>query len=430
MSQRDGSVASTDAPASSRSDVVAAGPGDAAPVTDGPLRREAGGVDAVGFDAGPQPEPDAGGFGEDARAPVLAACSDDRYEENDFVTQASPITSGDHRLLQVCTDDDDWFVFQANEDDEIELSSAPAILHFVDFVRLHLFDADASLVGTAWGSSLLVPELARRAPRTGDYFVRVRRDTGQAESVVYTLSVLVAPCADDPWEPDDERSEARELVHGRSHRVCRSDPDYLSFTWAPGTDGLRFDAASADGEGDLRLEVSTAAGTVVASDLGSAGLATLAFAPSGTGMVLRVSLPEDEGTTRGNSYTVTQSVVPGCAPDRLEPNDDVASARARSPGSHPNLSACREDFDYYSVNVGAGVSTTARVVYDVSEGRLTLRLLAPDGATISNGSGGGSGQSTTREVTTSTVAGTRILRVGLSRDTGRDVGSAYQLEIE
>jgi len=69
-------------------------------------------------------------------------CDDDAHEENDEAAQASPLSHGEHRNLQACPGDPDWYVVEvpAGRGLEVRLTHDP----LQGDLDLLLFDSDAS----------------------------------------------------------------------------------------------------------------------------------------------------------------------------------------------------------------------------------------------------------------------------------------------
>lgn len=126
----------------------------------------------------------------------------DPYEPDDTPEEATPIAYGDEltgALIQV-PGDEDWYVFQGNADDEIELHIDAGSLGSSMYPSLNFYqEVDGELVLLADGYYDADIRFSWYLQESGEYYVQIRDydhpDTGGSE-YFYDLSLYLAP----PWQ--------------------------------------------------------------------------------------------------------------------------------------------------------------------------------------------------------------------------------------
>jgi hypothetical protein len=157
-------------------------------------------------------------------------------------------------------------------------------------------------------------------------------------------------CTDDGFEQNDTPGAATAGANFPVQaNTCPMDEDCFGAIIQPGDVGtftVTFDDAG-DGDVDVTL-YDIPGGTILDTSGGTTDLEEVSWF-NGTGAPVPVAacmdLYADAGGPVGAIYEVdyASSTPASCQPDALEPNDDSASARARTPGSTPNLSSCFAD---------------------------------------------------------------------------------------
>ncbi len=191
-------------------------------------------------------------------------CMDDAYEQNDSLSTAKALPSGDE-LLVSCpagdTDDEDWFSLDVKSEGQLSLDLLGDSASDLD---LALYDSSGTLV--ARSSSLDSEESIATCVGAGTYYARVYSyDLARNE---YILSWSVAPqscgptCSDDSAEDDDQASQARavDLDNGpyttSTNAICSWDEDWFRVDMFAGETlyaELTFDQASALEDLDILL---------------------------------------------------------------------------------------------------------------------------------------------------------------------------------
>lgn len=247
----------------------------------------------------------------------------------------------------------------------------------------------------------------------------------------------VPTCVEDSLEQNDTRATAHALTAGSysSLGACASDDDWYAITLAAG-DQITVETLFSNAEGDVDLELVDPSGQNVATSASTTDNERVTHTAAGAGSYrIHVWLYRDAGSTPGNGYSMTVTVVPSgpppppppppaCGPDALEENDTQASAAAFTPGRRNGLSVCGGDDDYYAITLQAGDQLTVDALFSSAEGDIDLRLLSPSGASEASALGTGSNEHLEYAAMT---AGTYVLRVNLYADAGSNPGNTYDL---
>lgn len=141
-------------------------------------------------------------------------CVDDSQEPNDSRERARAVTAPrDLNFLQLCPRDDDWFAFEVQEREVIDV--AATFTHADGDVDIEVRDANGAII--ARGYSVTDDEAVLvRAQTAGTYYVRAFsfNTTIDAE---YALSIDILPpetCVDDDFEENDTRETAARVFEG------------------------------------------------------------------------------------------------------------------------------------------------------------------------------------------------------------------------
>ena len=166
-------------------------------------------------------------------------CTDDSFEENDSLTQASSNTvlpPGTYNNLKSCPagsgDDEDWYRIDVSSEAQVNLSISGGSATDLD---LALYDTNGTLIDKS--DSLTSNEALSACLTSGYYYVRIYA-YGSAEnsySLTYsqTATSCSSSCQDDGDENDDNASQARYVNLNNSpytsttNAICAWDDDWF-----------------------------------------------------------------------------------------------------------------------------------------------------------------------------------------------------------
>lgn len=220
----------------------------------------------------------------------LSCPADDAHEDNDAADVAASLLDGVSIDGIVCGTDQDWYRVPVAQG-----CIADARLSFTDFdgdIDVELRRADGT---TVQSSSRGVTDSERITKVVVEGGMSYRVYFGVADPAnVYRFVVdeicAVACPTDDPFEPNDARTEAPDLQARLDEvvgAVC-ADDDFFDTVPVANCNlhvGLTFD----DARGDLDLELMDTSGAVLASSRGTGNTEQLDYTPtSGARVVLRV----------------------------------------------------------------------------------------------------------------------------------------------
>ncbi len=220
----------------------------------------------------------------------LSCPADDTHEDNDDAAAAAALAEGVSIDAIVCGTDQDWY-------------EVPVAVGCIADARLDFIDADGDIDvelrradgTTVQGASRGVTDSERITKVIVEGGMRYRVYFGVADSEnVYRFVVdetcAVACPADDPWEPNDSRTEAPDLKAALDEVVgvvCSSEDFFDTVPQTGCTLAARLDFD--DAHGDLDLELQDTTGAVLASSRGTTNREQLEFTSSnGARVVLRV----------------------------------------------------------------------------------------------------------------------------------------------
>lgn len=154
---------------------------------------------------------------------VMSSCRPDQYEPNGGADEATSITAGTLRDLSLCgPEDEDWFRISLRAGDRLNVNVETDVLSSGG-LDVQLRDGSGRILKS---NPLLVDHTV---PTAGDYFVRVVTSDTQARYTLHVLVVRGVPCEDDPYEPNNEPSEAAAVRTGNhtNFQACPGDPDWF-----------------------------------------------------------------------------------------------------------------------------------------------------------------------------------------------------------
>ena len=220
----------------------------------------------------------------------LACPADDAHEDNDDAASAAELFKGVSLDGMLCGTDQDWY-------------SVPVAVGCIADAQLSFTDADGDIdieLRRADGSTV---QSSSRGVTDTERITRTVVEGGMSYRVYFGVSdpanvyrfVVSEICAvacptDDPFEPNDTRTQAPDLQARLDEvvgAVCADDDffDTVPVANCPLHVGLTFD----DTRGDLDLELQDTAGAVLASSRGTGNTEQLDFtSTNGARVVLRV----------------------------------------------------------------------------------------------------------------------------------------------
>lgn len=300
------------------------------------------------------------------------ACDDDGFEDNDTDTTATPLSPGVVTGLTICPNDDDFFSFEGDAGDALQVD-----VDFVDSVgdldvRLY---ANGTLVDESESSSN-GESVAHTATTATTWVVEVYGYQGAANT--YALDVEIdtpAPCPVDAFEPNDSTGAAAELPLGETPGLglCTGDEDWYAIDLTAGQE-LVVDVLFDHGDGDLDIRLLRNGQEVDVGESGNDDERVTVLAPSDGTYVLQVY--GWRGATAPYALDVEVHDPPGpCTDDGFEDNDDAASATRATPGIASGLQVCVDDDDWFAIDLQAGEALTATLTFDHDVGDLDMALV-------------------------------------------------------
>lgn len=339
--------------------------------------------------------------------PVVPVCRDDAFEDNDAQASAALVEAGTLDG-QICASDDDWFAIALNAHDVLDINLL--FTHADGDLDLALFEPDGTIAQGAYSVNDNESITDYEAPAAGLYAVRVRGFSGatNAYQLVLGLTPYVAPCPEDNLEENDTVGTATPYAGAPvSAQICADDSDFFSLALNAG-DSLAANLSFTHADGDLDMVLRNPAGSIVASALSVTDNETIPayVAPSAGLYSLEVYGMSGVANAYGLQMTVTP-FVPVCTDDENEENDTQLSATAYM-GSDFTGQICAGDDDWYKVDLNAGDSLRAELLFSQSVGDLDLRLYDVTGQLLDS-----SGSVTDNELITFTAAsaGSYFLKV-------------------
>jgi hypothetical protein len=312
----------------------------------------------------------------------LSECQPDSFEPNDDRDAARGIGDGSFEGLRICENDEDWYEFDVQAGNALEINVEFA--HASGNIDLELYDPNQRRYGFASSNSDNERIFAENLPLSGSYRLRVFALEGARNG--YTLRVTVTEnmnqeCAEDGFEDNDRPDQAAAIVPRTFEglAICPGDPDLYKVRLERG-ERLRVALTFSHEAGDLDLGILTPDGedTVVRSDTRDDNEeATTETLERGGDYIIVV-----HGATDATENTYAMEVEklgtpPQCEDDANEPNDDIASARTLAPGIAENLHVCPGDEDWYAVALNAGDDIRVSMGFTHADGDLDLLLFRP-----------------------------------------------------
>ncbi len=239
-------------------------------------------------------------------------------------------------------------------------------------------------------------------PQDGGRTVALRFSATDGQFHVYLVvkvhvesSTQKPPCEDDPFEPNNEPSQAKDLGSGAYDlSICDTDlspvdSDWFRITLKPGeTLMVRLEFEHDLGDIDMDVSVDGSTDSIVAFSNGTGDEEEIEFKATSGGQYL-LAIYGVADTKYSNTYhmTLTIEATATCPDDSYEENDSLAKATPL-PGEYgkwTGLAACPGDEDWFSVVLKAGDGVLAAATPENEP--ISLRLVGPDGKTVLDSDG-------------------------------------------
>jgi hypothetical protein len=333
---------------------------------------------------------------------TLNTVSNDAFEPNEGIADAVPYTVGQSQSGTLVAADNDWFSFDAQRGQSLELSASRSTAAMGNyFVRI------ATPAGSTLDSAFIDPgeteTIGDVIEANGTYYVQVDGDSGD-----YTFTLNTVP--NDAFEPNEAISDSFRLVDNPrgpiEGQLTTADNDWFTVTAAAG-ESINVTASRPTAEtGNYFIRIATPAGSTLDSvfvDPGDTDDIGTVVQSSGT---YYVQVDGDSGT-----YTADVSVAGeafGLPNDRFELNENFSDPAPIVPGIVGDLAMVDDDLDYFAIEADQGDRIDAAILFDNADNNLTLQLFDPGQSLVAE-----SATAANRENVsfTATQSGTHYVRV-------------------
>jgi hypothetical protein len=345
-------------------------------------------------------------------------CTDDNYEQNDTLSGAKTISSGNIPGLEICPDDPDWFRISADAGDTIDVSIY--FIHASGDLDLKIFDASSNELAS--GVSLNDNEQASATVASaGNYYINVYGHLGAENS--YSMDVMVSgstTCVDDGYEQNDSQSAARYISDSYypGLQICENDEDWYKIYMGQG-EVITVDIFFTHADGDLELRFRDETSIIQnANSVTDNETVTVEITISGYYYVQIVGIGGDE-----NGYAMDVNITTGgqCTDDDYEQNDDMQDPYYISDSYYSGLQICENDEDWYAIYLASGETITVDIFFTHSEGDLDLRLWN-DTSIMENGNSVTDDEQITADISVSAYYYVQVIGIGGDE-------AAYSMEV-
>ena len=317
------------------------------------------------------------------------ACSADNFETsggNDAPVSATPLGTGSWANLQICTNDEDWYRFDLNEGETLEVSIS--FQHQFGDLDLELLDVSGTNLISAAASQSSYEVVTYSAPN--DISVMAHVQGYQGDTNAYRLDATITSsdgsCPEDVAGRHVTPVSALVLFSGYYEGMvaCPQAPDWYAVDLNGGEsvtiEVIPQEATVATPGGPIQLELYEDGGNAPVA-LSSAVQGQPAVATHVMGSPGRLSYRVSAGVS--SSYSLDQWVLEPegpCQPDRFEPNDDALSATSVEPGVITRLRLCDNfDLDVFTIELEALQTLTVMTSHEEGWGYTDALIKAPNG---------------------------------------------------
>jgi len=300
--------------------------------------------------------------------------TDDWREVGD--EQSYAVVNGRTEYGVICSGNDDWFAFPGGAGSSVDVQLR--FDHASGDLDLQLWNASSALMISE--SSTDDEALSGTINTSDTYFVRVYGFEGSEND--YELTVTYTSCPpDDLYEPNDEVGEATELggttfLFGEA---CSGDLDIYQVDLAVG-ESIAAEAFFLHrfGDVDVRLYDPNLALVSASVSVDDDEYVNYTAAVAGPHYVTVEGFAGAE-----NSYTLSVTAGELCPTnDPYEPNDDQLTPMA--PGQLLSGVACSDEIDFFGVDLVAGMTLDATLLFAHFNGDLDLYVYNPRGGLVAS----------------------------------------------
>jgi hypothetical protein len=316
--------------------------------------------------------------------PGVGGCTNDPYEPNDSLVNATQIPSGSHDDLRICPGDSDWFAFPMLQGQHFQ-----ATAHF----QHNDGDLDMSLRGPDGITSVALAisetsneELSWIAETSGTHYLEISGFSNATNN--YDLDVLVLNanevCVEDIVHPNHVPAAAKLLPAGSwtGLVLCPGTADYFRYD-LNGSETLTAQAISTDPQISIQMRIlDPASGAPIGGNGASAGGAWAeAVASSQGSLVMEVS--QETFGEAAYSLAFAAENPPGiCVVDRFEPNNLAAAATPLNESITTRMTICGLEEDWFSVELGTYDILEVWAVFRHDQGDIDVSVFGPDGSQL------------------------------------------------
>lgn len=303
-------------------------------------------------------------------------CNDDAYEDNDSANQGIEIPLNKEIKLNLCPEDDDWFIIKTyGKPTKITLNSNQKI----PFEIYSINDAkEPILYSDEFDSTTQIAEF-ENLPDT--LLIRV---ISSSISSSYNLKVesSIIDCTDDSFEPNNTLLGAKRIEAGeyQALMLCPADEDYYSISLNKG-DHIEIEVRFDNLKADIDIVLFDPLGNEAAYSITSTNIEKITFAANMSGDYILNIFAWDNGSAQ-YQLNININRIQSCTDDRFEDNDSVNTATKLTSDEIYGLKICPTDYDYYSISLNKGDRLSTGVFYTESQGKLYSALLSSDGKTV------------------------------------------------
>lgn len=342
-------------------------------------------------------------FSVDVRQP--RECTDDGKEENDSRQDAKSLDPGTEHNLNVCGDDDDFFVLEADQNQRVEVvvKDVPERLGNVD---IQLIDSSGQILKTVSdsnGGQLFLEYLTQEAE---DLVLKVFMPSG-AGRADYTVEWNQSPNqCHDQFEPNDVcPDDAEQLPRTTSEEnyqslsVC-TDDDFYAIDLLP-RDTVHLSSTYDSRSGELQMTLfgpnscTTLAKSQSENDLQGSDKELTIDHEAEQGGTFYVHLAKTQGPGNiDHNLKVEVDEGPNCQDDSFEDNDSQNGATQLSRSNIVNggrdsalvgQRICDSDEDWYCLDANDGDVLEWEVRHDSSNGDLDAFIFDSGGNQVASG---------------------------------------------
>lgn len=299
---------------------------------------------------------------------TLDTSTDDEFEPNEDRGNATRITTGTTQEGTISIDDADWYEFDAQRGETINLTVEGGT-GGENTIRLYDDERKVSsvTVGDSTGSA------GTTVQESGTYYVEIVRNNFANSGTDYTLDLQTYET--DGFEPNENRGNATRLVPNatRTGTISLGDADWFRFDADAGeTINVTVDAGPGGTNG---FEVYDSDG----NSLGSAGASNESVSIGGTvtnGGTHYLELVTSNFGSTGTDYTVD---VDTYATDSFEPNEDAdnASALYENPFTTTPARISIGDVDWFEHRLSEGETVTVTMTIPEGQPTKALKIIPP-----------------------------------------------------